>query len=538
VVIFWEAFRTGLFGRRHFFKNTFSGVVVGVISLPLSMAFAIASGVTPAAGIYTAIVAGLCVSLMGGSLYQVAGPTGAFVPLLFSICAEYGVGGLQMATLLAGVLLIAMGFAQFGRLLKYIPTQVVVGFTSGIGAVLFCGQIGHFVGDDGGWLSCVDWPTALIGIGCVAVLLWSHRVPAVRHIPAPLLVLLLSGTLQAIFKFPTVDTIGSTFGTIPATLPRLAWPPGIGFQNCIDLLSPAIAIALLCAIESLLSAVVADGMTGTKHQPNQELIGQGIANVLSPLFGGIASTGAIARTAANVRAGASSPLSGVVCALVLTFILLFCAPLAQYIPLAALAAILLQIAFNMMAFPYLLHLLRHAPRTDMLILLATFALTVFCGLVIAVNVGVLLSALLLMQRLASTTRIECNSPRETVENIELLAHIPDDVIVYTVSGPIFFAMVEKLDYAISQVKSHVSVVILRLSAVPFVDTTAQANLRRAIQKFDGAGRKFIFCEASQKLNHKLRRAHIHDSLRDGNSHRSLKEALDAAKDLQPFVAGS
>jgi SulP family sulfate permease len=528
MIIALEAFRIGLYTRKNFFRNVTSGIVVGVISLPLSMAFAIAAGVTPEVGIYTAIVAGFFVSIFGGSRYQIAGPTGAFVPLLYSILGEYGMGGLQLATILAGIILILMGIAKFGRLLKYIPTQVVVGFTSGIGTLLFLGQLKNFLGTADGIL--IHGPTFAVAMGCLCLLVGLRFIPYARHVPAPLCVLLLSGTIGAALPSHTLETIGSAFGGISRTLPLPSLPENISLQRCIALLGSAFAIAILGAIESLLSAVVADGMTGTKHHSNQELIGQGVANILSPIFGGIAATGAIARTAANVRANGTTPLSGVFAAVTLLFILLFCAPLAQYIPLAALAAILFVISYHMFGFTYFLHLLRHAPRTDVAILLATYALTVCCGLVIAVNVGIVLSALFLMQRLADSIRIDCNKASETSEDMALLANIPNNVAVYSVSGPLFFAMAEKLELIAAQTGNNVRIVILRLHGVPFVDTTALVNLRQVIRKFQTSGRIFLFCEATEKVAHKLERAMLKDSIGKGNSQRTLLEALSAVRE--------
>jgi SulP family sulfate permease len=305
----------------------------------------------------------------------------------------------------------------------------------------------------------------------------------------------------------------------------LALPVGITWNHGILLLGPAFAIALLGAIESLLSAVVADGMTGHKHRPNQELIGQGIANILSPLFGGIAATGAIARTAANVRAGGNSPLSGIVSVGTLFFILLFCAPLARSIPLAALAAILFVISYHMFGFSYFIHLLRHAPVSDVIILITTYALTVVCGLMVAVNVGIVLSALSLMHRMSTATHVDRNKSHESKENMEQLARLPPTIAVYTVSGPLFFAAMEELEHAIGQVDPEVTTIILRLGEVPFVDTTALANLRRIIETFEAAGQKFIFCEASKDVAHKLRRVGIEDSLRDKNPQKTLKAAI-------------
>ncbi|MDR3316881.1 MAG: hypothetical protein LBS68_02295 [Puniceicoccales bacterium] len=387
----------GLFGGDHRLNNVLSGFVVGIISLPLSMAFAIASGVSPEAGLYTAIVAGMCVSLFGGSPVQIAGPTGAFVPLLAGICENFGPQGLGMATLLAGIILIAMGLARVGGLLKYIPKHVIVGFTAGIGVSLFVGQWHHFCGNYGGSIR-PNLPTTVLGLLSLAIFLWVPRIPLIKHLQAPLLVLVVAGGICSAFPMATVATVGTSFGEISSSLPRPAIPGTMHWKFLLQLSGPAFAIAVLCAVESLLSAVVADDMAGTKHRSNRELIGQGIGNLLSPLFGGIAATGAIARTAANVRAGATSPLSGVVCALTLLAILMFCAPLAQFIPLASLAAILLVVARRMVNFSYFFRLLRRNQWARAVVLLITCAFTVSCGLVVALQVGVLLSAIMRRRR--------------------------------------------------------------------------------------------------------------------------------------------
>jgi SulP family sulfate permease len=526
MIVAWEAFRAGLMGRKHWLRNVLSGLAVGVVSLPLSMAFAIASGVSPALGINTAIVAGLCVSLFGGSRYQVAGPTGAFVPLLLSVVRQYGLGGLQVATLMAGIMLIIMGWVKVGGLLKYIPTQVIVGFTAGIGVMLFLGQVNAFLGDRNGW---PDLSTSAIGAGALLVLVGIRFIPYLRHVPGPLLVLLLGGGLQAIWAFPTVETIGTAFGPISARLPRPYFPGGLEWDSYVTLLAPAIAIAILCAIESLLSAVIADGMAGTRHDSNQELIGHGIGKILSPLFSGIAATGAIARTATNVRAGATSPLSGIICGCTLILLLIFCAPLAQFIPLTVLAAILFVISYHMVDFSYFLHLIRNTSRSDVAVLIVTFILTISCGLVIAVNGGIILSALLLMRRLASSTDIDCSRPSEAVGSLETLIHLPPEISVYTVSGPLFFAMVERLEETLGRVQAEVQTVILRLAKAPFIDTTALANLRRAIRRLEISGKRLLFCEATEKVARSLKRAKIQDSLADDNPQKTLVEAVDLVR---------
>lgn len=401
-----EAYRAGLFQRHKWLPNIVSGVIVGVVALPLAMAFAIASGVKPEQGIYTAIVAGFLVSAFGGSRVQIAGPTGAFIVLLAGITAKYGIDGLQIATFMAGLILFFFGLVRFGAIIKFIPAPVIVGFTAGIAVIIWVGQWKDFFGlpsisgehfHQKFW-SLIQvfpqWDPTTTSLALLALLLaiFSSRLPGLKRVPGPLVALVVVTVLEAIFQFEGVATIGSTFGGIPQGLPTLQMPE-LSFSRLGELIGPAIAIAMLGAIESLLSAVVADGMAGTQHNSNQELIGQGIANIVAPLFGGFAATGAIARTATNIRNGGSSPLAGIVHALTLLLVIIFLAPLADSVPLAALAAILFIVAWNMSEARHFVKMLKTAPVTDIIILLTTFSLTVFIDLIVAVNVGVVLSIL-------------------------------------------------------------------------------------------------------------------------------------------------
>lgn len=402
-----EAARAGLFQRQHWLPNLVAGLVVGVVALPLAMAFAIASGVKPEQGIYTAIIAGVVVSLCGGSRIQIAGPTGAFVVILAAVTAKHGVDGLMLATLMAGIILILMGVGRLGRAIRFIPDPVIVGFTAGIGIIIWVGQWQMFFGlpavsavhfHEKLWLLLQALPslhpaTTALALGSLLLALYGSRLPGLKRVPGPLMAMMVATGLQAIFQFEGVATIASTFGGIPRGLPSWQWP-AITYDRLQLLLPSALTIAMLGAIESLLSAVVADNMAGTQHDSNQELIGQGIANVLTPLVGGFAATGAIARTATNFRNGANSPLAGVTHALTLVLILLFLAPLAGRIPLCALAAILFGVAWHMSEVHRVVLMLRTAPRADAVILLTTLLLTVLVDLVVAVNVGVILTLLL------------------------------------------------------------------------------------------------------------------------------------------------
>src|SRR5690554_3283460 len=447
-----EAYRAGLLARRHWMPNIVAGLIVGVVALPLAMAFAIASGVKPEQGIYTAIIAGIIVSLMGGSRIQIAGPTGAFIVILAGIVAEHGVIGLQIATIMAGVILLLFGLARMGAVIKFIPAPVIVGFTAGIGVVIWVGQWKDFFGlpaveghhfHEKLWALLRVFPQldpATTGLAVLALLIviFTPRVKALARVPGPLVALIVVTLIQAIFNFETVATIGSTYGEIPRGLPSLDIPE-ITVNRLLSLIGPAFAIAMLGAIESLLSAVVADRMAGTRHHSNQELVGQGVANIVAPLFGGIAATGAIARTATNVRNGGNSPLAGLVHALTLLLIVIALAPLAAHIPLSALAAILFVVAYNMSEVRHFAHMLRRAPAADVAVLLVTFALTVLADLVIAVNVGVILAMLFFMRRMTQSVQVGSQGGEQLhVELAGAMPELPADVQVYSVDGPFFF----------------------------------------------------------------------------------------------------
>ncbi len=413
-----EAFRAGLFRREHILPNLVSGVIVGVVALPLAMAFAIASGVKPEQGIYTAIVAGLAVSILGGTRLQVAGPTGAFIVILSGITARHGIDGLQIATIMAGVILFLFGVAKLGATIKFIPDPVIVGFTAGIGVVIWVGQWKDFFGLPAvagshfhekvlnllEALPHAHGPTTFIAFGSLLLVLFSTRLPGLRRIPGPLLALVAATVAQALLHFEGVATIGSTFGGIPRGLPEFSLPHAAP-SRLIELIGPAFTIAILGAIESLLSAVVVDGMAGTRHDANQELIGQGAANMITPIFGGFAATGAIARTATNFRNGGTSPLAGIIHSATLVLVIVLLAPLADDVPLAALAAILFVVAYNMSEVKHFYRMVRRAPRADVVILLTTFWLTVLVDLVVAVNIGVILAALMFMRRMAASVEV-------------------------------------------------------------------------------------------------------------------------------------
>jgi len=524
VIAILEAQRAGLLQRTYWLTNLISGVTVGIVALPLAMAFAIASGAKPEQGIYTAIVAGLAVSLFGGSRLQIAGPTGAFIAVLAGITATHGYAGLQIATLLAGCILVLLGIARLGNIIKFIPDPVIVGFTAGIGVIIWVGQWSYFFGlpsssglhfHDKLWhllqsFNELHLPTTLMGLASLLIVIFSSRIPYIKRAPGPLLALVFAGLMQFHFEFEGVATIGSIFGEIPRDLPSFQWPD-ITFTHIVELIGPAFAIAMLGAIESLLSAVVADSMTDTRHDSNQELIGQGIANILTPLFGGFAATGAIARTATSIRNGGNSPLSGIIHAATLVLVIVFAAPLASHIPLTTLAAILFVVAWNLSEMHRVMSMLRRAPRADVVILLVTLFLTVFVDLVVAVNIGVILATLHFLRRMAASVEVSA-LPEEDLPLNQLgeVATLPKDVMIFRIDGPFFFAAVESFERALTFTNSQPRVVIISLRRVPFIDMTALGKLGHVMYDLKKRHIRVILAEANTLVTEKLERAGLLD----------------------------
>ena len=519
-----QAYRGGYLKPNNWLPNIIAGIVVGLVALPLAMAFAIASGAKPENGIYTAIVAGIVASTMGGSRLQISGPTGAFIVILSGITAQYGFDGLQIATLMAGIILIIMGVTKLGRLVKFIPDPVIVGFTAGIGVIIWTGQWHYFFGvpkPEGEHfhekmlslfqeLPHFDPTTTLLSLISLAIVIGWPRLPVVKRVPGPLVALIVATAAVAIFRFPTVATIGSAFGGIPSGLPAPSAPhvtPG----RIIELLGPALTIALLGSIESLLSAVVADGMAGgPRHDSNQELVGQGLANIVSPLLGGFAATGAIARTATNIKNGGNSPISGVVHALVLILILVALAPLAVNVPLAALAAILFVVAWNMSDARHMVSMIKRAPRADVAVLLVTFLLTVFADLVVAVNVGVILATLNFLRRMSTSVEVHelTHSQIEHELRDDRNVTVPPGVLVYHIDGPFFFAAVETFERVLERTGADPKVLVVRMTDMPFTDMTGLQTLEEAIHHLQERGVRVILCEANERVYRKLERAGI------------------------------
>jgi SulP family sulfate permease len=516
-----EGYRAGLFARSQWWPNILAGLIVGIVALPLSMAFAIASGARPEQGIYTAIIGGGLVTLLGGSRLQISGPTGAFIVILAGITAKYGIDGLQVATLMAGIILLVMGLAKMGGLIKFIPTPVIIGFTTGIGVIIFVGQWAYFLGlpkssgdhfHEKVWslllsLPQTHWPTLLIGALSLSIVLFANKINIFKRIPGPLLAMVFATIFQAVVQLPGVATIGSMFGDVPQGLPSFAWPD-MSVSQVLSLVGPAFTIAMLGAIESLLSAVVADRMAGTHHNSNQELIGQGVANIVTPLFGGFAATGAIARTATNIRNGGTGPLAGIVHVLTLVLILLVLAPLASSIPLAALAAILFVVAWNMSELHNFGRLLLRAPTADRVVLVVTFLLTVFVDLVVAVNIGVMLAIFHFLRRMAAS--VETREITEDALEREFAngknVRRPEGVMVYEIDGPMFFAAIESFERALKHTATDPQALVIRLRRVPFIDATGLQSIEEVVTDLQKRGVQVVLCEANARVIEKMRRA--------------------------------
>ena len=541
-----EAHRAGLFARPHWLPNIVSGVIVGVVALPLAMAFAIASGAKPEQGLYTAIIAALLVSVLGGSRVQIAGPTGAFVVVLAGVTAAHGIDGLQIATAMAGLMLLLLGVTRLGAIIKFIPDPVILGFTAGIGVIIFVGQLSYFFGlpevrashfHERLWQLLGSLPelhpaTTVLAVSSLALLAVTPRIPAVRRIPAPLIALVAATSAQALGHFDGVATIGSAFGGIPRGLPGFSLPE-VTLPRVIELVGPAFTIAMLGAIESLLSAVVADGMAGTRHDSNQELIGQGIANLVVPLFSGFAATGAIARTATNIRNGGTSPLAGIVHTLTLVVVLLVLAPLAEHIPLAVLAAVLFVVAWNMSEARHFVKMVRRAPRADVVILLVTFVLTVFVDLVVAVNIGVILAVLHFLRRMAGSVEVAQVTEREVAEEFhhQGFAQLPPGVLVYAVQGPFFFGAAETFERALASTHTDPQVLIIRLRWVPFIDITGLQTLEEVIGDLHHRHVRVMLSGANPRVEAKLRRSGLVRLVGENNLFREFADALAACRAL-------
>lgn len=534
------------YDKARFSTDVTAGITVGVIALPLAIAFAIASGAKPEAGIFTAIIAGFIISALGGSRVQIGGPTGAFIVIVYGIIAQYGYANLLICTIMAGVMLVLMGAFSLGSLIKYFPRPLIIGFTNGIAVLIALSEIKDFLGLQTAslpaeffhklatlWraLPSIDFFTFTLAAAS-ALLIWFYPKSWAQRLPSPIMALALGTTIVALFDLP-VDTIGSRFGGIPQSLPDFTMPH-FSISTLRHLIMPAFTIALLGAIESLLSASVADGMIDDKHDPNQELIAQGIANIVTPFFGGLPATGAIARTAANVRSGASSPISGIVHALTLLLIVLIAAPMAQYIPLASLAAILLIVAINMGEWAVFFRLKTY-PRHDAVVLLVTFVFTVVFDLTVAVEVGLLLAAIFFIRNMTELSSIQLSEEHSAMpdDGEATLARkiAPPGVLIYRLYGALFFGVVDKLENILHQQHSEPEVLILNMSEVISMDASALHVLEELHAKLTKRGKHLILCGPHTQPYFLMHQASFFESIGKINVVANLSDAIKRARVL-------
>jgi sulfate permease, SulP family len=540
----WETLPT--YTRQRFFSDLIAGVTVGLVALPLAMAFAISSGVTPEAGIYTAIIAGVVVSALGGSRFQIAGPTGAFVVIVAGIVAKFGVSGLLMCTAMAGAMLIAMGITGLGTAVRFIPRSVTIGFTNGIAVLIASTQIKDFFGlavspvpsefvpRIGALFRAVDTVSLTATITALATLAIVLAWPWVtKRIPGSIVALFVTTLACALFSIP-VETIGSKFGGIPTGLPAFSFPQ-FRMDLILPLLPSACTVAMLAAIESLLSAVVADNMGGDRHKPDVELLAQGVANLIVPMFGGIPATGAIARTATNIRSGATSPVAGIVHSLTLLVIVLVAAPLARYIPLPTLAAILMVVSYRMGEWHEIPSILRLS-AADRAVWATTFALTVFADLTVAVEVGMLLAALLFIHRVASTTTVASvtddmlgdGEPRVLTDR-----YIPTYCSVIRIRGPFLFGATEKLDHATADLSKFGTVVVLKMTYMSAIDGTGIHAIEKLATRLKELDKSLVLCGSPSQPAEMIERSKLVKLV----GRRNLAPHLDAALERAAIIHG-
>lgn len=541
------------YNRKTFVADLMAGIIVGIVALPLAIAFGIASGVTPEKGIITAIVAGFVISALGGSKVQIGGPTGAFIIIIYGIIQQYGMEGLTIATLMAGVFLILFGFLHLGTIIKFIPYPIVVGFTSGIAVTIFTTQVKDLFGLNIAsvpsdfiekWIcyfnnfSTVDLWSSVIGIVSVVIIMLTPKVS--KKIPGSLVAIIVMTVAALLLKqfagVESIETIGDRFAisnSLPeATVPALSW------ETIKNLVSPAITIAILGAIESLLSAAVADGVIGDHHNSNTELIAQGVANLASPIFGGIPATGAIARTMTNINNGGRTPIAGIVHAVVLLLIFLFLMPLAKYIPMACLAGVLVVVSYGMSGWRSFLALMKN-PKSDVTVLLITFFLTIIFDLTIAIEVGLIIACLLFMRRMSETTDVhvisnEINPDDEDSDmplgNIEHLT-IPKGIEVYEINGPYFFGAGNRFEEIMATLGDRPQVRIIRMRKVPFVDSTGIHNLTNLCEMSQKEGIQIVLSGVTEKVHSQLNKAGFYDIVGQDNICSHIDIALDRAKEI-------
>lgn len=536
------------YDRKKFTADVLAGVTVGLVALPLAMAFAIASGVPPQAGLYCAIIAGFLISAFGGSSTQIGGPTGAFVVVVFGIVAKYGIDGLFMCTLMAGIMLIVLGATGLGSAVKFIPRPVVVGFTNGIAVIIASTQIKDFFGlkvqkVPGEFLGRMEvllrhfhtLSVAETGLGVMALALILICMRYLKRVPGYIVALFAGTAVVMIFKLP-VETIGTRFGGIPSGFPRLSIPQ-FHVELLRPLIAPAITVAMLGAIESLMSAVVSDRMSGDRHNPNVELMGQGIANIASPLFGGLPATGAIARTATNIRSGARTPGAGMIHALTLLVIVVYAASLAQFIPLAALAAILLVVSYNMGEWREIPELLKLS-RLEIATWLITFLLTVFADLTVAVEAGMILAALVFIRKVTATTTVsEVTADYIHEGHVHILQHkeIPSYVSIFRIHGPFLFGATDKIDEISSRIIELPPIVILRLRNMTAIDATGLQALEKLADQVHASGRELILCGAREQPARLMGQSEFEEHVGSENICASIADALARANNIYPQV---
>lgn len=533
--------------KEKFINDIIAGVLVGIVALPLAIAFGIASGVSPEKGLITAVIGGFIVSFLGGSRVQIGGPTGAFIVIVYGIVQQYGLNGLLLATIMAGVILIIMGFAQFGSMIKFIPYPVVVGFTSGIAVIIFSSQINDFFGLGISdvpadffekWevyfkhFSNTNFETLFVALLSLIIIVSWSRVS--KKIPGSVIAILVT-TLVVYFFNLNVETIESRFGSIPSSIPSPAIPE-FDLAMIKSLILPATTIAILAAIEALLSAVVADGMIGGKHKSNMELVANGVANILSPIFGGIPVTGAIARTATNIKNGGRTPVSGIVHSITILLIMIILGQWAELIPMATLAVILIVVAYNMSEYHIFIKLLK-SPRSDVIVLLTTFGLTVIFDLTIAIEIGMILAVILFMKRMAAVSNIDVikNELKDSEETEDLNSiqykSIPDRVEVYEINGPFFFGAAAKFKEVMQRVESHPSVMILRMRNVLAIDATGLNLLSEIVRENKKDGTHLILSGVHAQPLFALTQYKLIDEIGNENIFDNIDDALDHAREL-------
>lgn len=530
--------------REQFIKDIIAGLIVAIIALPLSIALAIASGVNPEQGLYTAIIAGFFISFLGGSRVQIGGPTAAFVVIIYGIIAEHGIPGLIIATLLAGVMLILMGLFHFGDLIKFIPKTITIGFTLGIAIGIVVGQIKDFLGLNMGAvpaefltklvayshnLGSISYITLAIGILALLIQIFWPKVS--KKIPGSLVAIIVTTLLVAIFKLP-VKTIGDLY-TIKAGLPSFSMPV-LSFSLVREMILPAFTIAMLAAIESLLSAVVSDGMIGSKHKSNAELVGQGVGNILSALFGGIPATGAIARTAANIKNGGRTPVAGMVHALTLLLILLFLMPYASYIPMSCLAAILIIVGYNMSGWRTFVRIIKTAPKSDIAVLIITFLLTLFFDLVIAIEFGMVLAAFLFLKRMSDIAEVRQWTYIGSLEDEKLsedvdLKYVPKNTIVYEVFGALFFGAANV--FTSFKHEEGKNVLILRMRNVPVMDISGVEALEEILETCKKRNLTLILSHVNEQPYHAMEKAGFVEKIGAENICENIDASLERAEKL-------